>query len=45
MGVYQIIEEPDEFRSHGPAQKNINAGVLRVLDNMRDTLYAFDGEA
>ncbi|HQA49394.1 MAG: peptide deformylase [Syntrophomonadaceae bacterium] len=44
MGVYQIIEEPDEvLRATALPVKNINAGVLRVLDNMRDTLYAFDG--
>lgn len=44
MGVYQIIEEPDEIlRATALPVKNINAGVLRVLDNMRDTLYAFDG--
>jgi peptide deformylase len=44
LGVYQIIEEPDEvLRATALPVKNINAGVLRVLDNMRDTLYAFDG--
>lgn len=44
MGVYQIVEEPDEIlRATALPVKNINAGVLRVLDNMRDTLYAFDG--
>lgn len=44
MGVYQIIEEPDEIlRATAVPVKNVNAGVIRVLDNMRDTLYAFDG--
>jgi peptide deformylase len=44
LGVYQIVEEPDEIlRATALPVKNINAGVLRVLDNMRDTLYAFDG--
>jgi peptide deformylase len=44
LGVYQIIEEPDEvLRAKALPVNNINAGVIRVLDNMRDTLYAFDG--
>lgn len=44
MAVYQVVEEPAEvLRTPALPVKNINAGVLRVLDNMRDTLYAFDG--
>lgn len=44
MGVYQILEEPDEvLRAKALPVNNVNAGVVRVLDNMRDTLYAFDG--
>jgi len=44
LGVYQIVEEPaDILRTPALPVKNINAGVLRLLDNMRDTLYAFDG--
>jgi len=44
MAVYKIITDPDPIlRQKSIMVKNINAGVLRVLDNMRDTLYAADG--
>lgn len=44
MGVYKIVEEPAEvLRTPALPVAKINAGVIRVLDNMRDTLYAFDG--
>jgi len=44
MAVYQIVTEPDPtLRTQSKPVKNINDGVLRVLDNMRETLYAFDG--
>ncbi len=44
MAVYQIITDPDPvLREKSAAVKNVNAGVLRVLDNMRDTLYAAEG--
>jgi peptide deformylase len=44
MAVYKVITDPDPvLREKSAAVKNINAGVIRVLDNMRDTLYAADG--
>jgi len=44
MAVYKIITDPDPvLRQKSMAVKNVNAGVLRVLDNMCDTLYSADG--
>ena len=44
MAVYQVLTLPDEtLRSKAMPVASINAGVIRVLDNMKDTLYAFDG--
>lgn len=44
MAVYKVLTEPDAaLRTKSMPVKNINAGVLRVLDNMRETMYAFDG--
>lgn len=44
MAVYRIITDPDPvLRQKAVAVNNINAGVLRVLENMRDTLYSADG--
>lgn len=44
MAVYQVITEPDRaLRTRSKPVKNINDGVRRVLDNMRETMYAFDG--
>jgi peptide deformylase len=44
MAVYQVVTTPNEvLRTKAAPVKNINAGVIRLLDNMRDTLYAFDG--
>lgn len=44
MAVYQVVTVPDEvLRAKAVAVEKVNAGVLRVLDNMRDTMYAFDG--
>lgn len=44
MAVYKIITDPDPvLRQKSLTVKNVNAGVLRVLENMRDTLYAADG--
>jgi peptide deformylase len=44
MAVYKILTDPDPvLRLKSAEVKNINAGVLRVLENMRDTLYAADG--
>lgn len=44
MAVYKVVTEPNEvLRIPALPVKSINAGVIRVLDNMVDTLYAFDG--
>ena len=44
MAVYQVITVPNEvLRAKAHPVSKINAAVLRVLDNMRDTLYAFEG--
>lgn len=44
MAVYQVLTLPDEtLRAKAAPVASINAGVIRLLDNMRDTLYAFDG--
>ena len=44
MAVYKIVEMPDDIlRQKALPVKNINPGVLRVIDNMRDTMYAFEG--
>lgn len=44
MAVYQVLKLPDEtLRTRSAAVAKINDGILRVLDNMRDTLYAEEG--
>ncbi len=44
MAVYQVVTLPDPIlRQKAQAVANVTAGVLRVLDNMRDTMYAADG--
>ena len=44
MSVYQIITIPDNaLRVKANPVRSINAGVLRVIDNMIDTMYAYDG--
>ncbi|MEQ8236175.1 MAG: peptide deformylase [Syntrophomonadaceae bacterium] len=44
MAVYKILTEPDPvLRAKALPVKNINSGVLRLLENMRDTMYAADG--
>jgi peptide deformylase len=44
MSVYKILTEPDPLlRQKSLPVKSINAGVLRVLENMRDTMYLADG--
>lgn len=44
MAVYNVITVPDEvLRQKAKPVTKINAGVLRLLDNMKDTMYAFDG--
>ncbi len=44
MAVYKIIEFPDsKLREKSAMVNNINQGVLRVIDNMIDTMYSADG--
>lgn len=44
MSVYKILTEPDPvLRQKSLPVKNINAGVLRVLEHMQDTMYLADG--
>lgn len=44
MAVYQVVTLPNDIlRAKAAPVKDINAGVLRLLDHMKDTLYAFDG--
>lgn len=44
MAVYKVVVVPDEvLRGKALPVARINDGVIRVLDNMRDTLYAADG--
>lgn len=44
MAVYDVVLVPDDvLRSKAKPISKINDGVKRLLDNMRDTLYAFDG--
>jgi peptide deformylase len=44
MAVYQVLKIPDEtLRTRSAPVAKINSGIIRVLDNMRDTLYAEQG--
>jgi len=44
MAVYQVVTLPDPvLRQKSQTVENITPGVIRVLDNMHDTLYAADG--
>jgi peptide deformylase len=44
MAVYQVITTPDQvLRAKAKTVNKINDGVFRVLDNMKDTLYAENG--
>lgn len=44
MAVYKIVEVPDPLLEKIAKEvKEITPGVLRVLDNMKDSLYAADG--
>ncbi len=44
MAVYQVLKLPDEtLRARSAPVSKINDGILRVLDNMRDTLHAEQG--
>jgi peptide deformylase len=44
VAVYQVLEVPDQLlRSRAKPVKNINNGVLRLVDNMIETMYEADG--
>ncbi len=44
MAVYKVVTMPDEvLRAEARPVNKINEGVFRVLDNMKDTLYAENG--
>lgn len=44
MSVYKILTDPNPVLRQKCAEvKRINAGVLRVLENMRDTMYFAEG--
>jgi peptide deformylase len=44
MSVYKILTEPDPvLRIKAVPVRTINPGVIRVLENMRDTMYSADG--
>ncbi len=44
MAIYNVVTLPDDvLRQKAKPINKINAGVLRLLDNMKDTMYAFDG--
>jgi len=44
VAVYQVVTVPnDVLRARAREVKTTNDGVLRVLDNMKDTMYAENG--
>lgn len=44
MSVYKILTSPDPVLRQKCAEvKKVNAGVLRLLENMRDTMYFAEG--
>lgn len=44
MAVYKVVTVPNEvLRTKAKEVTRINDGVLRLLGNMRDTMYEFDG--
>jgi peptide deformylase len=44
LAVYKVVVVPDEvLRNQALPVTRVNDGVIRVLDNMRDTLYAAEG--
>lgn len=44
MAVYKVLTLPDQvLRSKSLPVEKVNAGVLRAMDNIRDTMYAADG--
>lgn len=44
MAVYKVLVLPEPvLRSKAKPVANINQGVIRLLDNMIDTMYEYDG--
>lgn len=44
MAVYEIVKKGDPIlREKAKEVKEINASILRLLDNMKDTMYAANG--
>jgi len=44
LAVYKVVTVPDDIlRAKALPVNNINSGVLKAIDNMRDTMYAFNG--
>ena len=44
MAVYQVVQMGDPvLKEKAKPIRNINDSVLRLLDNLRDTLYEYDG--
>ncbi len=44
MAIYAIVEVPNPvLKMRAKEIKTVNEGVLRVLDNMKDSLYAANG--
>lgn len=44
MAVYKVATVPNEvLRTKAKEVTRINDGVLRLLENMKDTMYEFDG--
>lgn len=44
MAVYKIVEDGDEvLREKAKEVKSVNANILKLLNNMRDTMYANKG--
>ncbi|MBO8158519.1 peptide deformylase [Thermosyntropha sp.] len=44
MAVYKVVTVPNEvLRTKAKEVTRINDGLLRLLENMKDTMYEFDG--
>lgn len=44
MAIYNIVEKEDDFlREKSLAVKNITKNIIKLLDNMAETMYEFNG--
>ena len=44
MAIYNIVEKEDKFlREKAVAVKNINKNIIKLLDNMAETMYEYNG--